>query len=79
MLSNDLSEKGRKEGKFDIGAKNLASYINNKFKTSYSKGGLESLGDLYKQLVELFKILQEKTRFIDEYTRHIANRLLEDV
>jgi hypothetical protein len=66
MLSNDLTERGRKEAKFDIGAKNLASYINNKFKTSYSKGGLESIGELYRQLVGLFKILEEKTRFIDE-------------
>ncbi len=57
MLSNDLTAKGRTEGKFDIGAKNLASYINNKFKVSYAKGGLESLGETYKQLVALFKIL----------------------
>ena len=48
MLSNDLTERGRKEAKFDIGAKNLASYINHKFKINYTKGGLESLGDLYK-------------------------------
>lgn len=66
MLSNDITERGRKDGKFDVGAKNLASYINNKFKLSYTKGGLEALGELYKQLVGLFKILQEKTRFIDE-------------
>lgn len=66
MLSNDLTEKGRKEAKFDIGARNLASYINNKFKSSYSKGGLEALGELYRQLVSLFKILEEKSRFIDE-------------
>jgi hypothetical protein len=58
MLSNDLTEKGRKEAKFDVGARNLASYINNKFKTSYTKGGLESMGELYRQLVTLFKILQ---------------------
>lgn len=76
MLSNDITERGRKDGKFDVGAKNLASYINNKFKLSYTKGGLEALGELYKQLVGLFKILQEKTRFIDEYSRHMANRLL---
>lgn len=44
MLSNDLTEKGRKQGKFDIGAKNLASYINHRFKMSYTKGGLENLG-----------------------------------
>ena len=48
MLSNDLTERGRKEAKFDIGARNLASYINHKFKMNYTKGGLESLGDLYK-------------------------------
>lgn len=40
MLSNDLTQRGRKEGKFDIGAKNLTSYINHKFKLSYTKGGL---------------------------------------
>ena len=44
MLSNDLTERGRKEGKFDIGAKNLTSFINHKFKMSYTKGGLENLG-----------------------------------
>jgi hypothetical protein len=37
------------------------------------------LGELYKQLVGLFKILQEKTRFIDEQSRHMANRLLEEI
>lgn len=79
MLSNDLTEKGRKEGKYDVGAKNLASYINNKFKTSYTKGGLESIGETYRNLVILFKILQEKTRFIDEESRYMANRLLEEV
>ena len=66
MLSNDLTERGKKQAKFDIGAKNLASFMNNKFKINYSKGGLEAMGDCYKQLVALFKILQEKTRFIDE-------------
>ena len=44
MLSNDLTERGRREAKFDIGAKNLASYINHKFKINYTKGGIESLG-----------------------------------
>lgn len=79
MLSNDLTERGKKEAKFDIGAKNLASFINNKFKTSYSKGGLEAMGESYKQLVNLFKILQEKTRFIDEEEKFMAARLLEDI
>lgn len=79
MLSNDITQRGRKDGKFDVGAKNLASYINNKFKISYTKGGLESLGETYKQLVGLFKNLQEKTRFIDEQSRHMANRLLEQI
>ncbi len=79
MLSNDLTERGRKQGKFDVGAKNLASYINNKFKVSYTKGGLESMGELYRQLVALFKILQEKTRFIDEESRFMAARLLQQI
>jgi hypothetical protein len=79
MLSNDLTERGKKEAKFDIGAKNLASFMNNKFKTNYSKGGLEAMGDSYRQLVDLFKILQEKTRFIDEEQKYMAARLLEDV
>ncbi len=57
MLSNDLTERGKKQAKFDIGAKNLASFMNNKFKINYSKGGLEAMGDSYKQLVALFKIL----------------------
>jgi hypothetical protein len=79
MLSNDLTERGKKEAKFDIGAKNLASFMNNKFKVNYSKGGLEAMGDSYRQLVDLFKILQEKTRFIDEEQKYMAARLLEDV
>lgn len=79
MLSNDLTERGKKEAKFDIGAKNLASFMNNKFKINYSKGGLEAMGDSYRQLVDLFKILQEKTRFIDEEQKYMAARLLEDV
>lgn len=58
MLSNDLTEKGKKQAKFDIGAKNLASFLNNKFKINYSKGGLQAMGEAYKQLVALFKILQ---------------------
>jgi hypothetical protein len=58
MLSNDLTERGKKEAKFDVGAKNLASFMNNKFKINYSKGGLENFGDSYRQLVSLFKILQ---------------------
>jgi len=66
MLSNDLTEKGKKEAKFDIGAKHLAWFVNNKFKVAYSKGGLAGLGDMYKQIVNLFKILLEKTKFIDE-------------
>lgn len=65
MLSNDLTERGRKEAKYDIGARNLTSYINHKFRMSYTKGGLEAMGDVYKDLVDLFKILQEKVRFID--------------
>lgn len=44
MLSNNLTERGRKEANFDTGAKNLASSINHKFKVSYHKGGQESLG-----------------------------------
>jgi hypothetical protein len=36
-----------------------------KFKNSYAKGGIEALGDTYRQIINLFKILQEKTRFID--------------
>lgn len=40
MLSNDITEKGIKEAKFDIGARNLASFINNRFKTAYAKGGI---------------------------------------
>jgi len=57
MMSNSITDAGKKEGKFDYGAKNLASFINTKFKNCYTKGGLVSLGDLYKQLVALFKIL----------------------
>jgi hypothetical protein len=53
--------------------------MNNKFKINYSKGGLEAMGDSYKHLVALFKILQEKTRFIDEEQKYMAARLLEDV
>lgn len=76
MLSNDLTEKGKKEAKFDVGAKHLAWFINSKFKLSYTKGGMESLGDLYKQIINLFKILQEKTRFIDEEEKFMSGRLL---
>lgn len=57
MMSNCVTEAGKKQAKFDYGAKNLASFINNKFKTSYTKGGITALGDSYKQLVALFKIL----------------------
>lgn len=57
MLTNVITERGKKQAKFDVGAKNLASVINNKFKTSYSKGGVEALGDIYKKLVGIFKIL----------------------
>lgn len=57
MMSNCITEAGKKEAKYDYGAKNLASFINNKFKMSYSKGCLAALGDEYKQLVALFKIL----------------------
>ena len=74
MMSNDLTEQGKKEGKFDVGARNLASFMDNKFKTSYSKN--EGMGDTYKDLVALFKILQEKTRFIDEEHRFMSNRML---
>lgn len=38
-MSNDITEKGKKELKTDFGAKNLAIFINQKFKSSYSKGG----------------------------------------
>lgn len=79
MITNCITERGKKEAKFDTGAKNLASFMNNKFKTSYTKGGMEALGDSYRQLVALFKIMLEKTRFIDEYHRHLGNRMLEDV
>lgn len=37
------------------------------------------MGESYKQLVNLFKILQEKTRFIDEEEKFMAARLLEDI
>ena len=37
MLSNELTEQGKKEGKFDLGARNLASYFDHKFKSSYHK------------------------------------------
>jgi hypothetical protein len=57
MMSNSITEAGKKEAKFDHGAKNLAFFINNKFRNSYSKGCLPALGDEYKQMVALFKIL----------------------
>lgn len=79
MLSNDLTWQGRKDAKLGIGAKNLASFINYKFKISYSKGGLEALGKSYKQLVNLFKILLEKTIFINEEEKFMAARLLEGI
>lgn len=37
------------------------------------------MGESYKQLVNLFKILQEKTRFIDEEEKFMSARLLEDI
>ena len=37
------------------------------------------MGDVYKDLVDLFKILQEKSRFIDEDHRFMSNRMLECV
>lgn len=37
------------------------------------------MGDSYKQLVALFKILQEKTRFIDEEHKYMSTRLIEDI
>ena len=37
------------------------------------------MGESYKQLVNLFKILQEKTRFIDGEEKFMSARLLEDI
>lgn len=37
MLSNDITQSGRKEKKYNVGARNLAIFIDIKFKAAYPK------------------------------------------
>lgn len=80
MLSNTLIEdKSGKVVNFK-GAKNLAQFIDSKFKMLYRKPNeLQLQSDTMHDIVAIFKILTEKDTFLKEHEKTTAARLLEEI
>ena len=68
---------GKYEGKYYLGAKHLAGIMHQKIKAKYAKE--EKYGEDENDLLNLFKILKYKTIAIKEYSKHLNNRLLEEL
>ena len=80
MLSNSLIEdKSNKSVNFK-GAKNLALFIDSKFKMLYKKPNENQLHlDNLTDITAIFKILTEKDTFLKEHERLTAVRLMEEL
>jgi hypothetical protein len=60
-----------------MGAVNLAKYVDAKFKEFYGKG-IEVNEEIVNNLIDLFKILEQKVNFTKEHEKNMATRLLEE-
>lgn len=60
-----------------LGYKHWANVINAKLKAKYSK--TEKYGDTEADLLNLFKILKDKTFTVNEYCKYLNARMTDDV
>lgn len=77
ILSCEMVEGGKYEGKYYLGAKHISGILHQKIRAKYSKE--EKYGEEEVDMLNLFKILKYKTAAIKEYSKHLNNRLLEEL